>query len=85
MITVVGRNSTKDQDTSCSSFLDSATYGNLTNNIYAGQGEPCDAIGCQVNTCKYNSNELCSLDTIKVSGHNAQLYNQTTCESFENR
>jgi Domain of Unknown Function (DUF1540) len=85
MITVVGKNSEKECDTSCSSFLDSATYGSLTNNIYAGNGNPCDAIGCQVNTCIYNTKELCSLDTIKVAGDNAMLYNQTTCQSFDKR
>ena len=46
-INIVGKNSNKDDDTSCGSFLDSKTYGTLTNNIFE-EGNPCDCLVCNV-------------------------------------
>ena len=80
-INIVGKNSTKDDDTCCGSFLDSKTYGTLTNNIFE-EGSPCDCLVCNVESCKYNDNQLCSLDSIHVSGNGANLYSETSCESF---
>ena len=80
-INIVGKNSNKDDDTSCGSFLDSKTYGTLTNNILE-EGNPCDCLVCNVESCKYNDNQLCSLDSIYVSGNGANLYSETSCESF---
>ncbi|WP_322382011.1 DUF1540 domain-containing protein [Clostridium perfringens] len=78
---VVGKNSDKECDTCCASFLDRAIYGNLTNNTY-DEGEPCSCLVCKVNTCRYNENELCSLNSINVSGSDVKLYSETNCESF---
>ena len=80
-INIVGINSSNDDDTCCGSFLDKDHYGNLTNNIY-NEGNACDCLVCNVNSCKYNENSLCSLDSISVSGLGAKLYNETSCESF---
>lgn len=83
-INIVGINSNSDGDTSCSSFLDSQTYGTLTNNVFQS-GKPCDCLVCNVNSCKYNENQLCSLDSINISGNGANLYSETNCESFSKR
>ncbi|MCR1949463.1 MULTISPECIES: DUF1540 domain-containing protein [unclassified Clostridium] len=80
-INVVGKNSDVESDTCCGSFLDRYTYGNLTNNVY-DEGDPCSCLVCKVNSCKYNENQLCSLNSINVSGNDAKLYSQTNCESF---
>lgn len=80
-INVVGKDSTKDSDTACGSFLDSKAFGSLTNNIY-DEGNACSCLVCDVESCKYNENELCSLDSIHVSGCGANLYSETSCESF---
>ncbi|WP_300385048.1 DUF1540 domain-containing protein [Clostridium sp.] len=81
IINIVGVNSEKDCDTACSSFLDKDHYGNLSNNIFS-EGNPCDALVCKVNTCKYNDNKACNLDSINVSGKSVKIYEQTSCESF---
>ena len=80
-LNIVGKNSHSDGNTCCGSFLDRNIYGTLTNNVY-NEGNPCDCLVCNVNTCKYNDNSLCSLDSINVSGLDVKLYNQTNCESF---
>lgn len=80
-INIVGINSNTDENTSCASFLDNQTYGTLTNNVFQN-GEPCDCLVCSVNSCKYNENQLCSLDSINISGNGANLYSETNCESF---
>lgn len=81
IINVVGVNSEKSCDTACSSFLNEDLYGSLSNNIYS-EGNPCNALVCKVNTCTYNSNKACTLDSIMVSGENIKLYEQTACQSF---
>lgn len=83
-INIVGINSNTDGNTSCASFLDSQTYGTLTNNVFQN-GEPCDCLVCNVNSCKYNENQLCSLDSINISGNGANLYSETNCESFSKK
>ena len=80
-INIVGKNSTKNDNTCCGSFLESKTYGALTNNIFE-EGNACDCLVCNVEKCKYNDNQLCSLDSIYVSGNGANLYTETCCESF---
>ena len=46
-------------------------------------------IKCDVNSCKFNNekNELCELNTIKVSStkNNCQNKKETNCDSFENK
>lgn len=83
-INIVGKNSNADYETSCSSFLDKAVYSNLTNNVYS-QGDPCNCLVCQVNTCKHNQNHLCSLNSVNIAGNNVNFYNHTNCESFLKR
>jgi len=80
-INVVGKNSTKDADTCCGSFLDSKTFGSLTSNVL-NKGNPCDCLVCNVESCEYNESQLCSLEAIHVSGHGANFYTETNCESF---
>ena len=81
-INVGGKSAKKDSDTCCGSFLDSANYSHLTNNINQ-RGSECTAITCNVGTCSYNSNDICTADTIKVDGNNARLYTETECTTFK--
>lgn len=83
IINVVGQSAEKDDDTCCASFLDSAHYSDLTNNINQ-EGSECTAITCTVHTCNYNSNNLCHADSIHVNGNNANLYSETNCLTFKN-
>lgn len=86
-INIGGTCSKKCDDTCCGSFLDKHLYGNLTNSACSNssmKGEPCDCIVCSVETCKFNSQSLCSLGSIKVgSDTEVQLYTQANCKSFE--
>lgn len=84
VINVAGGSAKKDCDTCCASFLDSANYGSLTNNINS-TGNPCDAITCNVGSCTYNSNYICSADAIEVNGNNANLYEETNCKTFRRK
>lgn len=81
MINVGGKSAQNSVDTCCASFLDSATYGHLTNNINH-EGYECDAISCNVSSCTYNSNSLCYADSIEVEGDNVNIYTQTNCATF---
>ena len=82
VINVGGLRAEKDSDTACGSFLDSAHYDKLTDNVN-DPGDPCSAITCNVHNCIYNSNMVCSADTIKVTGAHADIYTQTNCSTFE--
>lgn len=86
-INIGGTCSKKSSDTCCGSFLDEKHYGDLTNSaLINGQtdGAPCDCIVCSVETCKFNSNSLCSLNSINVASDNtAHLYTEANCESFK--
>jgi len=84
IINVGGKSARSDSDTCCVSFLDSAVYSNLSNNINQ-KGSPCFGIGCNVHTCVYNSNNLCEADSIHVNGNNVNLYTETNCETFKTR
>lgn len=82
IINVGGESAKKDRDTCCASFLDSATYDDLTNNINQ-KGSECDAITCNVGTCNYNENNLCNAESIDVSGKDVNLYLETNCKTFK--
>ena len=45
----------------------------------------CDALVCQVETCIYNENKLCSADCISVSGNDPSIYTETACKTFKSR
>jgi len=82
IINVGGKNAKDDGDTCCASFLDSVIYNDLTNNINE-RGKECNAITCNVGTCTYNSNNLCSAESIDVSGEDVDLYLETNCSTFK--
>lgn len=83
MIYVCGATANKEKDTCCGSFLNKNNYSTLTNNINSSCNHNCDALQCKVHTCKHNSNNLCSLDVISISGgSDASLYTETLCSSF---
>jgi len=84
VINVGGKSAKKDSDTCCSSFLDVKIYSELTNNINEN-GSECDAITCNVGTCSYNSNQLCSAKCIEVNGENVNLYTETDCLTFKTK
>lgn len=80
-VAIVGSSAARDFDTACGSFLNKLHYAELTNNTL-GSGS-ADCLTCSVESCRYNKNELCTLDSIQVSGENAEYYTQTACFSFE--
>lgn len=81
-VDIVGSSAKKDVDTSCGSYLNRLHYSELTNNTVS-QGS-CDCLKCSVETCHYNSNNLCRLDDINVSGvGHVEYHNQTECGSFK--
>jgi len=84
IINVGGKSAKKDSDTCCASFLDAKLYSDLTNNIN-DKGNECDAITCNVGTCSYNSDNLCSAKSIDVRGNNANLYVETDCLTFKTK
>ena len=68
-------------ETCCGSFLNRKLYSDLTNNTNGGG--KCDVLVCKASVCKYNKNQLCSLDQINVSGESVTIYTETYCSSFE--
>ncbi|MBU3176860.1 DUF1540 domain-containing protein [Clostridium estertheticum] len=84
IINVGGKNARKDSDTCCATFLDSIVYSDLTNIVHSNSNG-CDVISCNVGTCIYNSNELCSAKSIEVNGENVNLYSETDCLTFETK
>lgn len=82
IINIAGKNAKKDCDTCCGSFLDAATYSHLTNNVNQEESQ-CTALTCNVGTCTYNSNNLCTAKSIQVSGTNVKLYTETNCTTFK--
>lgn len=85
----VGGKGAKDPcDTCCGSFLDKANYSKLTNNTNStttNSNRACDCLVCDVETCGYNNNKLCSAETISVSGKDVNLYTETNCSTFKSK
>lgn len=79
-INIGGKTANKEFDTCCGSFLDKKLYSDLTNDTN-NQGS-CNCLICKVDSCKHNSNSLCSLDSIDISGQNVKIYSETNCSSF---
>ncbi|WP_373599649.1 DUF1540 domain-containing protein [Paraclostridium bifermentans] len=71
------------EHTACASFLESFVYSDLTNNT--NDNGPCSCVCCKVNTCTYNTNNLCTLDIINVSSDTKRpnMYSETSCASFK--
>ena len=80
-VNVGGKGAKAACDTCCGSFLDKDNYSKLTNNTNSNKG--CDCLVCEVTTCSYNDNKLCSADCISVSGDNANIYTETNCNTFK--
>ena len=43
------------------------------------------SINCDCVKCKYNENDLCHKENVKISGSNADCRQDTVCESFEKK
>lgn len=83
-VDIAGNGAKTDCDTCCGAFLNKQLYSNLTNNT--NSAGPCDCLVCQVNTCAYNYNNLCQLDSINVTGSaSTNIYTETNCSSFSNK
>ncbi len=76
-----GKGAAKSVNTCCGSFLDVSNYSTLTNNT--NSSGPCDTLVCEVSTCAYNNNKLCSAESISVNGDNVNLYSETNCATFK--
>lgn len=83
IVTISGSSAETEGDTCCSAFLNQATYSKLTDNTQSyGQ---CESLVCKVDTCTYNENSTCQLDSIVVAGENPMLYTETSCASYLKR
>lgn len=81
-VDIVGSSAKKDFDTACGSFLNKLHYSELTNNTVSSGS--CDCLKCIVETCTYNSNRLCTLEEIEVSGEDqVEYHTETQCSSFK--
>ncbi|CEN97183.1 DUF1540 domain-containing protein [Paraclostridium sordellii] len=82
-IDIQGNKATSIEHTACASFLDNSVYSTLTNNT--NDNGACSCLCCKVRTCNYNENNLCTLESIKVSPDNKKpnIYSETSCSSFE--
>jgi len=74
-------NVSRESETCCNSFSNRALYRGLFNN--ANSDSQCNSLTCEVKNCTYNSNTLCNLQSINVSGLRSQTYTQTKCSSFD--
>ncbi|WP_088187637.1 DUF1540 domain-containing protein [Desulfosporosinus sp. FKA] len=79
-VDIGGVTASTESGTVCGSFLNNYEYSSLTNNT--NSSGPCDALTCNVMSCKHNDNKLCNLDSIQVSGNEAHIYTETECSSF---
>ncbi|WP_238915933.1 DUF1540 domain-containing protein [Clostridium sp. YIM B02555] len=82
-VDIGGMSANSTQGTCCGSFLHEYHYSQLTNNTNS-QGQ-CDALTCNVESCIHNSNRLCGLESVYVSGNGAQIYSETRCSSFDSK
>lgn len=82
-INVQGSQAKTTEYTACASFLEKSVYSNLTNNT--NNAGPCSCLCCKVNTCNYNTNNLCTLDNINISPDTKKpnIYSETSCSSFK--
>lgn len=83
MVDIAGGSGKTEDDTCCSSFLHERIYAQLTNEAF--QSVACDRLQCRAVTCAYNSQQLCTLEQIQVTGEQAEYYTQTDCASFFNK
>ncbi|WP_404988708.1 DUF1540 domain-containing protein [Clostridium culturomicium] len=80
-VNIGGEGVLAEEETCCGSFLDSRLYSTLTN--CASCDKKAVELVCTANECAHNQNNLCTLDSIKVSGGPSNIYSETFCSSFE--
>lgn len=76
-IKVGGYEADTTKETYCDSFI-SQKNSELTNSVDRGCTEPND-IKCEAHKCKYNENERCTADSVKINR------DDTSCETFIKR
>lgn len=83
-VDIIGQNATDIHETLCGSFSNKSDYNSLSNSITSNTH--CDYLTCTAKTCTHNSDNLCMLESINVSGSsNAQISPETVCSSFNYR
>ena len=80
-VDIGGVTASTEWGTVCGSFLNKYEYSSLTNNTNSSGA--CEALTCNVMSCKHNDNQLCNLDSIQVAGDAAHIYTETKCSSFD--
>ena len=75
-----GVNVSSKSGTWCDSFSGKSLHNSITNN--ANTNRQCEHITCEVKNCIHNSNTLCNLQYINISGTKSPIYAQTKCSSF---
>ena len=75
-----GVNVSSKSGTWCDSFSGKCLHNSITNN--ANTNRQCEHITCEVKNCIHNSNTLCNLQYINISGTKSPIYAQTKCSNF---
>lgn len=84
VVNIGGKGACDECSTCCGSFLNKALYSNLAE-FTSMRGQTAE-VTCSANTCTYNENGYCALDSIDVGGDaNANIYTETNCQSFEKK
>lgn len=82
-VDIGGLSASSECGTCCGSFLNKSLYSDLTNNTNSnGQ---CNSLTCNVQNCYHNTNNICALNSINVSGSAVQIYSETKCSSFDHK
>lgn len=81
-ILVEGQNAEKPSSTCCSSF-DEKTE-DCCKNSYETKNLAL-AVECEAVNCRFNEAKKCKAKHITISGHHANIADETECSSFEQR
>ena len=77
-LNVSGSNATNSVETFCESYVAKSSFSNMLNQSL--DNKPADRVGCSVGNCKFNSNNACSKNRVKIDVSQGNL--GTECESF---
>lgn len=87
-IHVQGVQAIEENETQCGTFKLNANNdldSFKTEFAYLNEANEHLSINCDCEKCKYNDNELCQKDVVRISGSSAENRQDTACESFEKK
>ena len=87
-IHIQGSQAIYEDETQCGTFklAPEKDFKNMdTEFAYMDEANEHLSINCDCVKCKYNENDLCHKENVKISGSNADCRQDTVCESFEKK